>query len=128
MRLEEPPEGGAVAVGNPATAEFEVCRTSLLPSVSWVGLLMQGAGRHAFPAYCTLLDRRGLDCAAKWDSRILYSDLTILGRRRPLFLPPRLSRRWAPTRMRSCPSSCLRCAVQCVVSRRSHRQHVQSVI
>lgn len=33
MRLEEPPEGGAVAVGNPATAEFEVCRTSLLPSV-----------------------------------------------------------------------------------------------
>jgi phenylalanyl-tRNA synthetase beta chain len=23
--------GGAVAIGNPATAEFEVCRTTLLP-------------------------------------------------------------------------------------------------
>jgi phenylalanyl-tRNA synthetase beta subunit len=33
MRLEEPAEGGAVAVGNPATSEFEVVRTSLLPSV-----------------------------------------------------------------------------------------------
>lgn len=32
MRLAEPPEGGAVAVGNPATAEFEVVRPSLLPS------------------------------------------------------------------------------------------------
>ncbi|KAI8464212.1 MAG: hypothetical protein J3K34DRAFT_441251 [Monoraphidium minutum] len=32
MRVAEPPEGGAVAVGNPATAEFEVCRTTLLPS------------------------------------------------------------------------------------------------
>jgi len=32
MRLEEPAGGGAVSVGNPATQEFEVCRTSLLPS------------------------------------------------------------------------------------------------
>lgn len=32
MRTPEPEGGGAVAVGNPATAEFEVCRTSLLPS------------------------------------------------------------------------------------------------
>lgn len=37
MRLEDPGPGGApdsaVSVGNPATAEFEVCRPSLLPSL-----------------------------------------------------------------------------------------------
>lgn len=33
VRVPEPDGGGAVAVGNPATAEFEVCRTTLLPSV-----------------------------------------------------------------------------------------------
>lgn len=32
MRNPEPPGGGAVSIGNPATAEFEVCRTTLLPS------------------------------------------------------------------------------------------------
>jgi phenylalanyl-tRNA synthetase beta chain len=38
LRVEDPgtaPDGqvGAVSIGNPATAEFEVCRTSLLPSI-----------------------------------------------------------------------------------------------
>jgi phenylalanyl-tRNA synthetase beta chain len=38
LRLEDPGVGadgkhGAVSIGNPATAEFEVCRTSLLPSI-----------------------------------------------------------------------------------------------
>ena len=33
--LRRPDDGaGAVAVGNPATAEFEVCRTSLLPGAA----------------------------------------------------------------------------------------------
>lgn len=32
MRREEPAGGGAVAVGNPATAEFEIVRPALLPS------------------------------------------------------------------------------------------------
>ena len=36
LRVEDPGTGaadGAVSIGNPATAEFEVCRTSLLPSI-----------------------------------------------------------------------------------------------
>lgn len=32
--LPDDPQG-AVGVGNPATAEFEVCRTSLLPGEAW---------------------------------------------------------------------------------------------
>jgi phenylalanyl-tRNA synthetase beta chain len=30
--MRQPEDSGAVAIGNPATAEFEVCRTTLLPS------------------------------------------------------------------------------------------------
>ena len=33
MQLPHDAQGGAVSVGNPATAEFEICRTSLLPGV-----------------------------------------------------------------------------------------------
>lgn len=56
MRLKLNAQGGAVSVGNPATAEFEICRTSLLPGTPYLCAWSHAsAASHAcmhMPASC----------------------------------------------------------------------------